>query len=437
VLANRPLAYWRLDESQGFTAADAIPTLQYGVAGPTNPDTAVAFGGGTGYVATTTSYSDPSQYSIELWFKTSTPEGKLIGFENEQTGASNSYDRQIYMTNSGQLVFGQYTGSVVTVTSSASYNDGKWHQAVGTYDGSNLVLYVDGAEVASASAGNPQNFAGYWRIGGGALQGWPSLPSSAYFQGAIGEVAIWNSTVLSAAQAANHYGAAGGGAYGSTVLADSPTAYWKLNEASGPNLADATGNGNTGLAQMINSNGLYSGGFTLGEPGVITSDSAVLLDGSTGQVNLPLLTTAVANVTLECWVNISGATKGSLIKIGNGSTGYGIGVGGTTEDNSGTNLVGLYEMVRWLNPSITPVLSLNVWHHVALVVDGSGNPTLYLDGVAFALPSGGGPDAPSGSACIGCDNSGRQFGGLIDEAAVYNYALTAAQLAAHYHAAGH
>jgi hypothetical protein len=44
-----------------------------------------------------------------MWFKTTTTSGgTLIGFGNSQTGVSGSTDRQILMSNTGQLHFGVY-----------------------------------------------------------------------------------------------------------------------------------------------------------------------------------------------------------------------------------------------------------------------------------------------------------------------------------------
>ena len=44
---------------------------------------------------------------MEAWFKTTTTAGgKIIGFGNRSTGNSTSYDRHLYMSNTGRLYFG-------------------------------------------------------------------------------------------------------------------------------------------------------------------------------------------------------------------------------------------------------------------------------------------------------------------------------------------
>jgi hypothetical protein len=224
VLADHPLLYWRLSD-KGTTAADSAgnantgiyrPGTTPGVTGaiPTSANTAVRFDGITGVVASTRSYANPQVYSLELWFKTRTIDGgKLIGFSNTQLGASSEYDRQIWMLADGQLEYGIRSGSATSVSSPRSYNDGSWHQVDATQGPAGMALYVDGALVGTNSASAPGAYTGYWRVGGGKLDGWadpedfaaPSPPSS-HIAAAIDEVAIY-SGALTGAEVAAHYAA--------------------------------------------------------------------------------------------------------------------------------------------------------------------------------------------------------------------------------------
>ncbi len=45
---------------------------------------------------------------------------------------STSYDRHLYMTNNGRLVFGTYDGSTRTIQNSTALNNNAWHHAVAT-----------------------------------------------------------------------------------------------------------------------------------------------------------------------------------------------------------------------------------------------------------------------------------------------------------------
>ena len=60
-----------------------------------------------------------------------------------------------------------WTGSQATVASSASYNDGQWHQVVASLGSNGERLYVDGLQVGARSTPTAgQAYDGYWRVGG-------------------------------------------------------------------------------------------------------------------------------------------------------------------------------------------------------------------------------------------------------------------------------
>jgi PKD repeat protein len=150
----------------------------------------------------------PGDFSVEAWVKTSSLSGgKIIGYGNATSGSSGSFDRQLYLSNNGTILFGLYPGAIRTVQSKSGYNNNKWHHIVGTLDGSaGMKLYVDGALVGSdAATTSSQAYSGYWRVGGDNLAGWPSQPSSAYLNGTIDDVAVYPKA-LSAVQVTNHYG---------------------------------------------------------------------------------------------------------------------------------------------------------------------------------------------------------------------------------------
>ena len=57
-------------------------------------------------------------------------------------------------TEKVKVGFETSTGADQYVTSLNSYNDGQWHYAVVTNDGTNVILYVDGVQAGSkATAG--------------------------------------------------------------------------------------------------------------------------------------------------------------------------------------------------------------------------------------------------------------------------------------------
>ncbi len=210
-----PDIYWRLGESSGTVAAAASKS---GVTGTYYGGSAVTQGVGgalmgvantaislaplasqTG-VSSNTSFTNPTVYSVETWFKTTTTAGgKLIGFGDKQTGTSSSYDRHIYMSTDGTVKFGVWTGSSQVIQSAAGYNDGTWHHVVGTQSSDGMKLYLDGSLVASNNVTTPQSYTGYWRIGGDS--GWEG---ATWWTGSLDEVAVYPAA-LTASQVQDHY----------------------------------------------------------------------------------------------------------------------------------------------------------------------------------------------------------------------------------------
>lgn len=212
VHAADPDLYWRLSETTGTVAADSGPN---GVAGTYRgvytrgeqgalvgvTDTAARSAGLTGTtVSSVQSFTNPTTYSEELWFRTTTTAGgKLIGFASTASGTSGSHDRHVYMETNGRLTFGVWTGTASTITSPSAYNDGAWHHMVATQGPDGMRLYVDGVLVGTHPQTAAQNYTGYWRIFGDTT--WGPQP---WFAGTIDEVAVY-STVLDPATVALHH----------------------------------------------------------------------------------------------------------------------------------------------------------------------------------------------------------------------------------------
>ena len=136
--------YWRLGEPSGTTAYDWTgfddATLNgdvtRGVPGAIvgDSDAASSFDGNTGTSGVDpNAIVGPNTFTEEAWVNTtSTNGGKIVGFGDQQTGNSSSYDRHIYMDAAGRIWFGVYNNAVYTVNSKVGYNDGQWHQVVAT-----------------------------------------------------------------------------------------------------------------------------------------------------------------------------------------------------------------------------------------------------------------------------------------------------------------
>jgi len=212
-----PWLYWRFDENNATgNAADSSGNGRSGTytggitaraaqACSRDTGTAVTLNGSTGYVysnATSqpTATAGPNTFTVQIWFRTTTNRGgKLIGFGLARTGASNQYDRHLYMTDAGKIVFGVYPGGFQSLTSTASYNDGAWHQAVGQVGPAGMKLYVDGDELAAnAAVTSAEPYSGWWRVGYDNLAGWPNAPTSSFFAGTVDDAVVWNKALTAA-----------------------------------------------------------------------------------------------------------------------------------------------------------------------------------------------------------------------------------------------
>jgi hypothetical protein len=224
VTADSPYAFYLLDESSGANAADIAGSSRTGTytsvatylqAGglPNNPGYAVGLAANSGrMVAGGTGLADPTTFSVEMWFKTTTAAGgKLIGFENSRNATSTSFDRELFMRTDGKLVYMGATSTTKLLVSPSALNNGSWHHVVVTSvpSGSQetAVMYVDGAQVATGNTSKAAtSYTGWWRVGFGRLPTGSGYPSTANFTGSVDNVVIYT-TQLSATRVAAHYSA--------------------------------------------------------------------------------------------------------------------------------------------------------------------------------------------------------------------------------------
>jgi len=222
ILASNPSLFYRFEETSGTSMADSGPYgftgaystggVTYRTAGacPRDGGKSMTLDGSSGYAYEAGSVSNPTTFSTELWFRTTSNRGGwLIGMGSTTAGPSAEDDRVLYLTNNGQVGFGVLNGSAkTTIFSSSGYNDGNWHLADATFSPTTgMKLYLDGAAVAgNAAVTAAGNYSGYIRIGYDTLAGWPSAPTSSYFGGSLDEASAY-AFVLPAADIYSHYNA--------------------------------------------------------------------------------------------------------------------------------------------------------------------------------------------------------------------------------------
>ena len=135
-----------------------------------------------------------SKFSVAAWFKTSS-DYTSDAFIVNRAGSSDNMNYGIWMTNAEKIRGGFETtsGSAFFTTTPLSYNDGIWHYAVVTFDGSAITLYLDGLPVATKTASASPDSGGEEPIRMGA----DSQNLGNYFIGNVDEVRIWNNALTS------------------------------------------------------------------------------------------------------------------------------------------------------------------------------------------------------------------------------------------------
>jgi hypothetical protein len=215
--------------------------------------------------------------------------------------------------------------------------------------------------------------------------------------------------------------------YQATILADSPTAYWRLGESSGSVLADSSGNGH--------SLSISGTGQTLNQAGAIASDTNGSLQVTgTSYACMASGPSLTGTFSVEAWVYPS--TSGTLGIVGSRKPSDDSfdfkSLGGAFHGDIGTGSA-------WLSTAADTAASygtLNTWYHVVYVVTPTGY-SIYVN--ATLAGSGSWASAvpvlfdSTHTLCLAADGiSFEEFIGKIDEVAIYNYALTSAQIATHF-----
>lgn len=221
--------------------------------------------------------------------------------------------------------------------------------------------------------------------------------------------------------------------YKSVVLADSPVAYYRLGENSGTTAADETGN----------HDGTYVGTVTLGADALITDeDTAVGFNGSDSYISTDWSGILSGPFTIEFWVKTIDTDPDThgIVSWGD-STSDGSKAHCRINSDNTNGVVGAARFEVGGGYYIGSIMIADdLPHHVVVVSDGADvdNTAVYIDGEIDSA-SGVNPQAMSINA--GADvaigrrtqiSDNEYFSGVLDEIAIYSYALSAERVAAHY-----
>ncbi len=295
------------------------------------------------------------------------------------------------------------------------------------------------------------------------------------FEGDVGEVVIYNNYVLTPDQIASHYEAGTNATYGSNYAslvfsaavpspaykerAFLPSTYLRFNDPAVYSAANSGTVGSAANGNLVLTVNNAAGPQSPAYPGFEAANPAWPLNGlkQWASFNSPAGFNISGQITLEAWVKPA-ATQGTVARvISHGPQTLSDFLsqspdGATTNStevflkiDSGNYVVGSAATTNGLGTTTYAAsfavpggdLGSAAWIHLAGTYDGA-NWKLYRNGLLVATQAAavGALPVDIGDWAIGSTGNGwgDAFNGVIDEAAIYNYALSANQITGHYNA---
>lgn len=216
-------------------------------------------------------------------------------------------------------------------------------------------------------------------------------------------------------------------AYRAIVLADQPLAYWRLDETAGSTVNSAAG-------AFV---GTVTGGVLRNQPGAVAANPAMAFDG-TGYITMPTVPPFLGPFSVEAWTKTTFPARAVIVDHANTSGQFG---GWVLYWSSTPGRIHAYALTAsggtiFDFDSVVGGLNDGLWHHGVLTVDLE-LARLYVDGVWAGEQAASAADlAPSPTPLrLAADRFGtKTLVGALDEVALYPFALSPTQIAAHYNA---
>lgn len=210
VLFDSPVAYWKLNEASGTTAADSAGSntgtyhggaIVLGVAGPVAGNTAVRFvAASTCYVAVPDAAAldlGDGPFTIEFWFKAT----GSISAEYLMDKDANAYSIIVDTSATTMQLLKNGIGVIYTLTDAAIGDTTGWHYFVMTKTGATCTAYIDGVSATLGGFAN-QTLADTATLLGIAISTSGNFP----LNHSLGQIAFYKS-VLTPTRVSAHYAA--------------------------------------------------------------------------------------------------------------------------------------------------------------------------------------------------------------------------------------
>ncbi len=437
--APGPIAQWNFEEGSGTTLNDTSGngfngTLTNGPAWSRGKyGKGLDFDGSNDYV-TVADYANLSSTTktLEAWVKMDSlgTDDLLVGKGAEEWFGYNA--NAAIGCAASKFGFAIFNGTAWACASSTTTPaTGVWYHLTGTYDGTNIRLYINGVlEGGPTAQTNPVDTVNAFNIGS-----YDGAPTTYATDAIIDQVKLYN-YARTAGQIAEDLNAGhplGGSPVGSPVI------YYKFNEGYGATVNNSSGNnsysGTTYNDISWNQNGKFGRALSFGG-----STAQVVANSSSG------LTFTGADLTLSAWIKPNETDNGWIIsKPWNAVGDYNYYL---RYDSAGTITFFLGGATTF-SLTTTETIPANTWHQVVATIQGSTNTVgIYIDGKLSktgtnTIASWTPPSANDNrNLVVGCvfpyatntcaGSTAFDFNGLIDEVKVYNGYLSAAQIKVDY-----
>ena len=430
-----PVAEWNFEENTGTTTKDTSGNNFNGtISGATW--TTGKIGNALNFntnkyvntVASNTLLNGDTSFTVQSWFKTNqlyTTADPNVGsrlITIYRSSGSTKIGLGFYGNNTDTLMAFTNTSPAGVFKTSSNFNDNKWHYLSATYDNSTdiLKLFYDGIEVGSANVGTISSAdSSIAQIG--------TLSGSYPFNGLIDNVKIYN-YARTPAQVAYDYNKG------------APVGWWKLDECQSSIANDSSGIGNNGSINISssgtqNSVGTCTTSGTAWGNGVSGhTNSSLNFDGTDDYVNIGdpangSLDFGTNDFSMSTWIKTSSGQQGTILGK---YYDYPLFYLRLNADGKIESRLGLNTSTNYTSTDGTAVNN-NIWHQVIVVYKRNGNMTRYVDGKVYGIPLNISASSSlsintSSSLILGAATASQFFQGQIDDARIYNYALTAEQV---------
>lgn len=421
------IAHWKLDEASGTTAADSSLANNDATLTGTQGWTSGQDGGGHNFnysngeeyftAPSNTALNDVQEndYTVMAYFKpNSVPPGSGSDNDSQYTiVAKSGYHLGIFYNNVGEFQVEHWlTGDtwIGAGTWGQSYSPGQFHHVAGVVSHTNgtVKIYVDGVlkNTATFTAGTAARDYGTarWRIGmgypGGGSWGYPC-------DGVIDDARIYNRALSDEEIAA--------------FATSGMLAHWTFDEAAGTAIADSSSYG-------------HDAAFNTGTPTWTSGvrDGALQFNGSNdADTNTSFDPPAVGSVAF--WMRRTTAATGNERLFG---------LGGDWEvrtDSTGVVVFDLSGSGGGAFQTAAPLSLLNRWYHVVAIYNSSTDTySVYVNGEFNTFGTLALTDQSAAVLSFGTrTGSTERYNGALDDLRIYNYELSATEIAELYGLTGH